>query len=204
MTNRIIRSARKLMGWQKMLVFRMPPGLPAIQSLHVVTEIKPGMPMGSWIPWAAEVVNERLAAGSRLFALQINERPVSFAWVSARPRFQADELSRELISETPLVWIWDCVTPEKERGHGYFPELICHLATLGGQANAIIFVRTDNISSVRGINKAGFQPWMEIAATRWTARTRELGRFDGGLTISSRQSHLRRLFGWLPNFQKVR
>jgi hypothetical protein len=156
------------------------------------------------MPWGSEVLKERLGAGSRLFALQVDEQAVSFAWVSARNRFQADELSRELISENPLVWIWDCVTPPEHRGHGYFPELICHLATGGGQTNAIIFVRSDNISSVRGIHKAGFQPWLEIAATRWTARTKELGRFDGGLTISSRQSHLRRLFGWLPNFQKVR
>jgi hypothetical protein len=187
MPNRIVRFGRKLIGWEKMLVFRMPPGSPAVKPRYTVVDLGQQIQPGDPLPWGGEVLNERLRSGSRLFALQVEKEFVSFAWVSARPRFQADELSRDLISENPLVWIWDCVTPPEHRGQGYFPELICHLATVGGQANAIIFVRTENVASVRGIHKAGFQPWVEIAATRWTARIKELASFNGRLTLSSRR-----------------
>jgi hypothetical protein len=184
--NRVVRFARKTIGRQKLMVYRMPPDAHTVAQRHDIVELTSGaaVPANS-IPWPKEEVEARLSSGARLFALQSETRLVSFAWVSHRRDFRVDEIRRELKSETPLIWIWDCVTPSEYRGHGYYPELICHLAAQFGQRDVVIFVRTDNMPSVRGIAKAGFQRWVEIAVTRWSARIRKYGAFDGGLTITS-------------------
>jgi hypothetical protein len=180
--SRVARLARNAIGRQKLIVYRMPPGAPAVAQRHEVVELGPGVAADS-IPWETREIEARLTSGARLFALRAGDRLVSFAWVSRLTVFRVDEIRRELKSDTPLIWIWDCVTPSDFRGHGYYPELICHLAARLGRHDAVIFVRTDNTPSVRGIAKAGFQPWVEIAATKWSARLGKRGPFDGALTI---------------------
>jgi hypothetical protein len=181
--SRMARFARNAIGSRKLIVYRMPPGAPAIAQRHEVVELGSGVVTDS-IPWEKREIEARLISGSRLFALRDGNRFVSFAWVSRLTAFRSDEIRRELKSDTPLIWIWDCVTPSDLRGRGYYPELICHLAARLGQRDAVIFVRTDNKPSVRGIVKAGFQPWVEVAVTRWSARLGARGRFDCVLTIS--------------------
>ena len=183
--NRAARFARNAIGRQKLIVYRMPPGAPAVAQRHDVVELVPGAMPADSIPWEKHEVDARRTSGARLFALRAETRLVSFAWVSRRQDFRVEEIRRELKSEAPLTWIWDCLTPSEYRGHGYYPELICQLAAQFGQRDAVIFVRTDNTPSVRGIAKAGFQPWVEIAVTKWSARVGNRGPLDGGLTISS-------------------
>jgi hypothetical protein len=163
----------------------MPIGGAAVQKRNEIVELGPGVLAADSIPWEKRGIDARLASGARLFALRADTRLVSFAWVSHRRDFRVDEIQRELKSEIPLIWIWDCVTPSEYRGHGYYPELICHLAYLLGQRDTVIFVRTQNTPSVRGIAKAGFQPWFEIAVSKWSVRVRNCGSFAGGLAIAS-------------------
>lgn len=179
-----VRMARKAIGWEKLIVYRMPDGVPAVTQKHEVIELGPADTAKS-APWQRREIEARFSSGARLFALRSEMRLVSFAWLSRRRSFHAGEIRRELHLDSPMSWIWDCVTPVEYRGCGYYPELIGQLAAMLGQRDVIIFVRSENTPSVRGIAKAGFRPWAEIAVTRWSARIYERDSFDGRLTILS-------------------
>jgi hypothetical protein len=181
-----VRLVRRVIGWQKLIVFRMTAESPTVTHGHEVIEIIDSGDLGEFCPWDAREVRARLELGSLLYALRVEGRLVSYAWVTELTAFRVNELRRELRLDQPLVWIWDCVTPEQYRGRGYYPVLIGCLAGVVGRERALIFVRTDNVPSVRGIEKAGFRPWLEIAATRWSVQIRELGRFEGKLSVSPR------------------
>jgi hypothetical protein len=182
--NRMRRFARKAIGRQQLMVYRMPPGGSAIAPRHELVELDAGIRAADSIPWERREIDARLNSGAHLFALRARNRLVSFAWVSRAQNFRVDEIRRELRSDTPLTWIWDCKTPAEFRGRGYYPELICRLAIRFGTGDAAIFVRTDNTASVRGILKAGFQPWVAIAVTKWRATLRKRGSCAGALAIS--------------------
>lgn len=54
------------------------------------------------------------------------------------------------------VHIGPCFTPVEHRGNGYYPMLIKYIASCNKDKECYMFVHMDNMASIRGIEKAGF------------------------------------------------
>jgi hypothetical protein len=125
-----------------------------------------------------ETIQYLLRAASRLqsggaqgFALvEADSSPVHFCWLAPFEGFYMDELSSNLTEPAPgSVLVFDCWTPVSRRGHGYYGiavQLLCSRARAAGN-NAWIFSAATNVSSVRGLEKAGFQSRFSLVRTRF-------------------------------------
>lgn len=85
---------------------------------------------------------------------------VHFAWVSPFERFFLSEL--KAVTEAPsndCVMLFDCWTPMTQRGRGYYGYTAGSIAKMmrARGKNPWIFSAGSNVSSVRGLEKAGFQ-----------------------------------------------
>lgn len=65
--------------------------------------------------------------------------------------------------------IGDCVTIQECKGKSIYPFVINHIAkeVLETQKEVFIIVNTDNISSIKGIEKAGFKLYTRVQAKRF-------------------------------------
>lgn len=86
-------------------------------------------------------------------------RPIHFLWITSYDGFHLEEIGHNLepISSTAAM-IFDCWTPVANRGRGYYAAAIRRAAANLGRENraAWIFSAAKNVSSLRGILKAGF------------------------------------------------
>jgi CelD/BcsL family acetyltransferase involved in cellulose biosynthesis len=96
----------------------------------------------------------------RGFALVTGEGvPVHFCWVTDFEGFYMSELDHKPTAPSPdSVMLFDCWTPDSVRGHGYYSLAISDLASQLWRSGKCpwIFSAAANISSVRGVEKAGF------------------------------------------------
>ncbi len=86
-------------------------------------------------------------------------RPVHFAWTIPMDGFFCAELNQSLTAASDSVLIFDCWTPKALRGQKYYG---CAIDLIGERIRTYgnhpwIFSVTTNISSVRGIERAGFR-----------------------------------------------
>jgi RimJ/RimL family protein N-acetyltransferase len=131
-------------------------------------------------------VSARLGEGHRIFVLRVDDRPVSFAWVTESMTFSIDELEACVTTDRPVIWIWDCVTPDAFRGRGYYTRLLRAPIARFDVERITIYCQPKNYASIRGIQKAGFAPWMSVAATRWRIRIQRDGDFPGTFRVMRR------------------
>jgi CelD/BcsL family acetyltransferase involved in cellulose biosynthesis len=98
--------------------------------------------------------------GASGFLLQDHEgRPVHFLWIDNYNGFRLSEIEHSLDASSPAAaMIFDCWTPTAERGRGHYAAAIRQAAaTLQREGRtAWIFSGASNVSSLRGILKAGF------------------------------------------------
>ncbi len=72
-----------------------------------------------------ETCKNRWIEGCRLFyLLDKKNRPCSFGWVRNGREHFVGEINRKLIFPYKVNCIFDCITPEKYRGKGYYSSLI--------------------------------------------------------------------------------
>ena len=95
------------------------------------------------------------------FALVDDEgRPLHFAWHAHFDGFVLPELKARVVASSPEdVLLFDCWTPAAMRGRGYYAqaiELIAGTLKASGK-RPWTFSPADNVASVRGLAKAGFQ-----------------------------------------------
>jgi hypothetical protein len=94
------------------------------------------------------------------FILQDEEsRPVHFLWINKYAGFHLSEIDHTLAPCSPgAAMIFDCWTPAGDRGRGYYASAIRQAAAklLRENKAAWIFSGANNVSSLRGIRKAGF------------------------------------------------
>jgi CelD/BcsL family acetyltransferase involved in cellulose biosynthesis len=114
---------------------------------------------------------ERLGAtGTRGFGFVTSEGiPVHFCWVADFEGFYMSELSHRLGAPSPdSVLLFDCWTPGSMRGRGYYGRAISRVAdrleTLGKAP--WIFSAATNVSSVRGVEKSGFEQRFSLIRKR--------------------------------------
>ena len=108
--------------------------------------------------------------GTQGFLLRAaDETPVHFCWVSAFERFYLSELDHTVQAPTAnSVIIFDCWTPKRARGRGYYGKAIalCARQLQAAGQEAWIFSSSNNTSSIRGIFKAGFVKMFSLSRNR--------------------------------------
>jgi hypothetical protein len=177
---------QRLAGYRAMLFFRNPRELECATPDPAVEEYARCEVRFNEMPWSSEAVSKRLHDGHRLFVLRVNDRLVSFAWVTEDRTFSIDELDAIVTVDRPMVWLWDCMTPAAFRGRGYYPRLLLGLVARFEAARTVIYCQPMNYPSLRGIQKAGFARWMSVTSTRWWIRVRRNGDFPGAMRVMRR------------------
>ncbi len=104
----------------------------------------------------------RLSEGnSEGFALtDPKDHLLHFAWITAFDGFFLSELNAKVEAPSPdCVMVFDCWTPLSQRGHGHYGRTISLLAKriLEQGKKPWIFSAAGNVSSLRGLEKSGFQ-----------------------------------------------
>jgi CelD/BcsL family acetyltransferase involved in cellulose biosynthesis len=88
-----------------------------------------------------------------------NGQPIHFLWIDSYDSFRLAEIDHSIASSsTDAAMIFDCWTPTADRRHGYYGTSIrmaaAHLQSEG--RSPWIFCGASNVTSLRGILKAGF------------------------------------------------
>lgn len=104
------------------------------------------------------ICDKRWQHGNKLFYLVNKDGiPCSFAWFKNDSKHFVGELNKTLIFPYKVNCFFDCITPVKYRGQGYYPTLIHQLSMLHNEPPIIIYASSTNRPSNRGILKAGFE-----------------------------------------------
>jgi CelD/BcsL family acetyltransferase involved in cellulose biosynthesis len=86
-------------------------------------------------------------------------RPIHFLWIAGYDGFSLAEIGHTIEPSSPsAAMIFDCWTPASDRGRGHYAAAIRQAAANLRRENrpAWIFSGARNVSSLRGISKAGF------------------------------------------------
>jgi ribosomal protein S18 acetylase RimI-like enzyme len=106
----------------------------------------------------------RLGRGETFWTAQQADRIVSYCWVT-RDAVEIGEI-RCLIRPRPdEVYLYDALTFEEHRGRNLYPALLYRIlehSREAGLRRALIFVMSDNIASIRGVQKAGFVEFQRV------------------------------------------
>lgn len=130
---------------------------------------------------------KRWHEGNKLFYLLDKENtPFSFAWIKNGTGHFVGELNKTLVFPINVNCIFDCVTPEKFRGNGYYPLLIKKLAEMN-EAPSIIYASWSNIPSNKGIVKAGFELTHKIFRVLNFVKIIDLN--NSGINFNVRKAH---------------
>lgn len=127
------------------------------------------------------------------------ENLLHFAWCTAFRDFFLSELNAKVDAPSEeCAMIFDCWTPESVRGHGYYAEAVSLMARLlherGGRP--WIFSAVGNVSSMRGLEKTGFQRRYSLIRERrlgWQhirAKAEGLSQFQSTTISAQRGSHV--------------
>ena len=100
-------------------------------------------------------------AGASGFLMQDEDgRPIHFLWIDDYDGFRLSEIDHNIEPSSPsAAMIFDCWTPVSHRGHGHYAAAIRQAAAnlRREHRSAWIFSAAGNVSSLRGIWKAGFE-----------------------------------------------
>lgn len=117
------------------------------------------------------LVASRLAHGDEFFSWLDGAQIVSFGWVTYRDRFLGKVRCNDMFGR---VFLYNFHTSKDYRGRGLYPALLILMRQVLGREAAndiIIDVNSSNISSIKGIDKAGFIPLAQLVSlvffNRW-------------------------------------
>jgi CelD/BcsL family acetyltransferase involved in cellulose biosynthesis len=101
-------------------------------------------------------------------------RPVHFLWVRDFQGFRLSEINHVLVASSIRdAMIFDCWTPEAERGRGYYASAVRQVSAILQREGrtAWIFSGATNKSSLQGIVKAGFEYKYSLISRRKFGRS---------------------------------
>lgn len=103
-------------------------------------------------------VRSRLANDHLAFVAYINNQPAAFGWM-ARGKAKIGELNHEFVLPQGNRYLWNFRTLEAFRGLGIYPALLQYILQYEKhKANRFWIIHApENISSLKGIKKAGFE-----------------------------------------------
>ena len=116
-----------------------------------------------------DVVN-RIANDHVAFVAYVHDSPAAFGWM-ARGKARIGELNHELILPIGHRYLWNFRTREEFRGLGIYPALLQHMIRYeSARASQFWIIHApENLSSLKGIIKAGFQFVGAVYANNETA-----------------------------------
>jgi hypothetical protein len=131
-----------------------------------------------------EMIRNRIARGGRCVGFFWEGGLANLAWVTRNHLELEEGLSLE---EPDSVGIFDCLTFPQYRSRGFYTESLIQLAQearMEGLARAVIAVDPGNMPSIKGIERAGFEPVFQLSrerrlGTRRIRRTPFSARFPG-------------------------
>ncbi len=109
-------------------------------------------------------IKERISRGDKTFIAFTNEEPAAYLFATTKDIW-VDEIKDWLILSQGEVYLYDALTLPKYRGKMIYPTLIQHVAEYFKELrfnNALIFTRSDNRSSIQGIENARFKYYEDI------------------------------------------
>jgi GNAT superfamily N-acetyltransferase len=117
----------------------------------------------------AELIEKRLAAGRRCFSLIVNDRIITYGWVTHGVE-AVGELERQFHLHEDEAYVWDCGTVPAWRRQGCYSALLSHMIDRlyeGDVSRVWIGASRLNRPSVRGIANASFQHVVDVDYRRF-------------------------------------
>jgi GNAT superfamily N-acetyltransferase len=106
----------------------------------------------------------RLARGEHFWTAQHRHRIVAYCWATREP-VEIGEIHRVISPRGDEVYLYDAFTFAEYRGQNLYPGLlqrILEYSRYEGLRRALIFVMSDNVASLRGVQKAGFREFQRV------------------------------------------
>lgn len=166
----IQRAVRSVASRDEVLLFEAPEfqmsGNPAIQLLpltweHLVEGSISNANDPQTLRYLMRCARRLTKAGASGFLLQGEDgRPIHFLWIDNYDGFRLAEIDHNIEPSSPsAAMIFDCWTPVSHRGRGHYAAAIRQAAAnlRREHRTAWIFSAVRNVSSLRGISKAGFE-----------------------------------------------
>ena len=127
-------------------------------------------------------IEERVIKGDRIFVALYQSKPVGYLFTATSSTL-VGEIDDTLRVNSDEVYIYDAFTYSEFRGNRIFPTLITSVASFFRDLSyscVLIFVACSNLSSIKGIERAGFDCYQVIlfynllGLRMWNNKTRSL------------------------------
>ena len=106
----------------------------------------------------------RFARGEQLWTAQQADKILSYCWVTQEP-VEIGEIRCIMHPRGDEVYLYDAFTFAEYRGQNLYPALLQRILDFSreqGLRRALIFVLSDNMASIRGVQKAGFREFQRV------------------------------------------
>ena len=106
----------------------------------------------------------RLERGEQFWTAQLEAKIVSYCWATHNP-VEIGEVHCVVNPRGDETYLYDAFTCAEYRGHNLYPALLQGILQHSRQAGirrALIFVLSNNVASIRGVQKAGFREFQRM------------------------------------------
>jgi len=106
----------------------------------------------------------RFARGEQFWTAQLEGKILSYCWATHEP-VEIGEIRCVMAPRSDEVYLYDAFTFAEYRGQNLYPALLQHGLDYNrqhGVRRALIFVLSDNMASIRGVQKAGFGEFQRV------------------------------------------
>jgi ribosomal protein S18 acetylase RimI-like enzyme len=106
----------------------------------------------------------RFARGEQFWTAQHEDKILSYCWATQEP-VEIGEIRRVMSPCGDEVYLYDAFTFAEYRGQNLYPALLQRILDSSrqhGLRRALIFVLSDNMASIRGVQKAGFREFQRV------------------------------------------
>ncbi len=127
-------------------------------------------------------IEERVIKGDRIFVALYQSKPVGYLFTATSSTW-VGEIDDTLLVNSKEVYIYDAFTYSEFRGNRIFPALITSVERFFRDLSyscVLIFVACSNLSSIKGIERAGFDCYQVVhfynllGLRVWSYKTRSL------------------------------
>lgn len=105
---------------------------------------------------------QRLASGRTLVLCLIHGELAAYGWGQNQHALHFSYVGSGLEFDREVLYVFDCRTLQRFRGRGLFSAVLSRFVALAGDRECYVACRSNNISSVKGINKAGFRLYARL------------------------------------------
>jgi hypothetical protein len=119
----------------------------------------------------------RLDRGDQCYGAWVGPDLVHYSWVQTRGSHPITSAGIAVPVREYELWIYNCRTSELHRGHKIYPRTLQHILAEhfgAGATTAWIYTAAENVSSQRGVERAGFTLVKQLRALRLGRRYRAL------------------------------